>query len=89
VIDEYIELARLGLSFGRPDGGCLGYPSTLIKRELHHRLLVLLGHKISAESMTYKVRIQVSILWSEVIPHAGYYAVGGRDLYASTHGGHP
>jgi hypothetical protein len=52
-------------------------------------LLVLLGHKISAESMTYKVRIQVSILWSEVIPHAGYYAVGGRDLYASTHGGHP
>jgi len=30
VIDEYIELARLGLDFQKPDGGCLGYPSTLL-----------------------------------------------------------
>jgi hypothetical protein len=29
-IDEYIELARIGLNFKKPDGGCLGYPSTLL-----------------------------------------------------------
>jgi hypothetical protein len=29
-IDEYIELARLGVHFTKPDGGCLGYPSTLL-----------------------------------------------------------
>ena len=29
-IDEYIELARLGLQFRKSDGGCLGYPSLLL-----------------------------------------------------------
>jgi hypothetical protein len=29
-IDEYIELARIGLRVKKPDGGCLGYPSTLL-----------------------------------------------------------
>ena len=51
--------------------------------------LVLLGHKKSTKSMRSKAAIQVSILWSEVVPHAGHYAIGGRDLYASTRGGHP
>ena len=30
VIDEYIELARIGLSIKKADDGCLGYPSTLL-----------------------------------------------------------
>jgi hypothetical protein len=30
VIDEYIELARLGLQFEKPDKGCFGYPRVLL-----------------------------------------------------------
>lgn len=29
-IDEFIALASLGLEVQKPDGGCLGYPSTLL-----------------------------------------------------------
>jgi len=29
-IEEYIELARLGLQVVKPEGGCLGYPGTLL-----------------------------------------------------------
>ena len=61
------------------------HPSGLLIRVF----LVLLGHKKSTKSMRSKAAIQVSILWSEVVPHAGHYAIGGRDLYASTRGGHP
>jgi hypothetical protein len=29
-VDEYIELARIGIAYRKPDAGCLGYASTLL-----------------------------------------------------------
>ena len=86
VIEEYIELARRGLDFQKPDGGCLGYPSTLLlfcvidslsnHLGLEPNSLGVLNHQIFGLNLTPDQIESLKIWYRHPLAHNGMIAPG-------------